>query len=262
MGKPALTNDRFGQPYAELVAEAGSIGAHIGEASRVTRRIPIDETSCRVESEHGSVIRMIEVGDPIDDIDYNWTQEVFVANPDALKTLSEPALLPSWLEPVGAPRRTHEEILAAAQRTGAFARNASHAGRLSPDTCGCTIDRIIDGARYRLVDDKNEVREVFTHPQEVEVRFGVVRHKCEHHAHLPNRAAHHTAVIEENQRKNTFQGAIHRDVPGGKELEYRWSFDSQRRLVVDVTGHGPVAANAIRGLLGRPEFAGKVDVRG
>jgi len=71
-------------------------------------------------------------------------------------------------------------------------------------------------------------------------------------------------VRNENSRKNQFEGAIERDVPDAARANYiyKWSFDANRNLVVDIAGLPPQAANAIRGLATRPEFKGRVIVNG
>jgi len=116
----------------------------------------------------------------------------------------------------------------------------------SPDTCDCKILRLLD------VTNRNDVK-----VQSIAAKKGP------EHAHLTIGDLH-DAVDRENRLKNTFQGAIVRDVPDAAEAgyEYKWSFDDDRNLVVDVSTLPPQAAGQVRALLNRPEFKGKVTVNG
>ena len=115
-----------------------------------------------------------------------------------------------------------------------------------PDTCGCKV--------YRMLDHRV--------PGQMPIQAFTARKGAEHQ-HL-SIGDLHDAVERENGLKNHFQGAILRDVPDAAEAsyEYKWSFDADRNLVVDVTSLSAQAVAQIRALLTRPEFKGKVIVNG
>lgn len=113
--------------------------------------------------------------------------------------------------------------------------------RWSPDTCDCKLYRLLD------VTNRNNVR-----TQTFSVRKGA------EHRRLPI-ADLHNAVERENKLKNAFEGALDAATVG---YEYKWSFDADRKLVVDISMLPMQTAMQVRTLLGRSEFNGKVILNG
>lgn len=156
----------------------------------------------------------------------------------------------------------YNELLILAKRTGAFISISSHTTRWSPDTCPCTIDQIADGVLINGVDDRGNERPIFIHNPVADVRCEVVPVRCIFHPNIIEPQAHFDAVLSENQLKNFFQKAIIEDVLNGDRVEYKWEFDADRKLLVDVTEKDPVTADAIKALATRAEFVGRVVFRG
>jgi hypothetical protein len=117
------------------------------------------------------------------------------------------------------------------------------AQKWSPDTCKCTLSRILD-----------------TSNPDITIQTYFVTKGPEHST--LELAELHDAVHAENQLKNSFQTMIHKEIPNGKDLEYNWSFDIDRKLVVDVTGKDTDISDAIKALGDKPEFIDKVIFRG
>jgi len=152
--------------------------------------------------------------------------------------------------------RPYDELLAEATRVGALVGSAEHITRWSPDTCKCKLDQISHGVTIRVIDNKKQIREIFVVDPTKNITEGESINLCPSHAHLLFPKDHFDVVLEENQRKNRFQAAI------GYDLPYKWSFDVNRILVVDVNGLTPLIANAIRSLVNDPQFKNKVIING
>ena len=109
--------------------------------------------------------------------------------------------------------------------------------RWRPDTCDCELE-------YEWDDSQSE--DVRTHT------ISNVLKACPAHAGEPDKVKHYNNVLGENQRKNIVFGKILESVPTAtrdklqedgstvKDLklgkEYKWSFDAQRNLVIDLVG--------------------------
>jgi len=120
-----------------------------------------------------------------------------------------------------------------------------HLTKWSPDTCGCKLV-------YETDDE---------HP-ELDTKAVETIKACPFHEGL-DIGKHFDTVLEENQRKNRFEGMIHKNVPEvidtkiieGKEVkhmkdmyQYKWSFDADRNLVVDVKDFPKTAIKKIQDL--------------
>lgn len=105
-----------------------------------------------------------------------------------------------------------------------------------PDTCGCEIE-------YQW--DDSVAQEERTHV------VSTITKNCPIHDPIPTKGEHYNVVLEENQRKNKVYGklldlptltvdVVQTDGKTIKELkpsvQYNWSFDKDRNLVVDLVG--------------------------
>ena len=156
-------------------------------------------------------------------------------------------------------RRPFDELLAEAERVGAVVGTATHIQRWKPDTCKCVLDMLIDGWLIRCGNYEGTVQETFFPAPPVRGRAGQTRRTCRFHI-IDNPVLHFETVMEEVQRKSTFQREFQKHAR--TQDAFRWSFDEARNLVVDVSHLPPLAAAALRTRLSDPQFTGKVRING
>ena len=133
--------------------------------------------------------------------------------------------------------------------------------RWSPDTCGCILD-------YEWDDSLDENSRTHTIKNIIK--------PCAAHANLSDKTEHYGKVLEENQRKNNLLGAIVENVVGVSEettqnddskvkqlklgKEYRFSYDDERNLVVELSGFTNSEKTAVVSLANNL-FPNKVEVK-
>lgn len=118
-----------------------------------------------------------------------------------------------------------------------------------PDTCGCVLE-------YEWDDAVSENER--THA------ISKVVHACEFHKDKPNKEKHFEDVLAENQGKNRMHakilnsgssaveevtqedGSVVKKLKAGKE--FRWSFDANRNLEVDLVGFTTGEKNHIKSI--------------
>ena len=129
-----------------------------------------------------------------------------------------------------------------------------------PDTCSCELE-------YSWDDTQNEDIRVHTIANILKV--------CPAHAGEVDKIQHYAKVLGENQRKNIVLGEILKNIPtatidkvqedGTKVkdlkpgLEYKWSFDADRNLVIDLVGFAQAEKNAVK-VLADNLFQNKVKI--
>lgn len=121
--------------------------------------------------------------------------------------------------------------------------------RWRPDTCECELE-------YQWDDTESE--DIRTHT------IANVVKACSAHALVVDKTQHYSKVLDENQRKNIVLGEILEKVPSAVEeveqedgtivkklrrgKEYKWSFDENRNLIVDLVGFTSQEKLAVKGL--------------
>ena len=129
-----------------------------------------------------------------------------------------------------------------------------------PDTCGCEID-------YQWDDAQNE--DVRTHTV-----FEVIK-ACPAHSGETDKNIHYAKVLDENKRKNIVLKEILDKIPSlviekeqedgtlikvlKKGVEYKWSFDVQRNLEVNLVGASLAEKNVLKTIV-NIKFPNKVKI--
>ena len=122
-----------------------------------------------------------------------------------------------------------------------------HITRWRPDTCGCELE-------YEWDDTENE--NVRTHS------ISKVLKACPAHGGFVDKKNHYDAVLDENRRKNIVFGEIIKGAAGEDIIqedgtmvrklkrgkEYKWSFDENRNLVIDLVGFTSNEKTAVRSI--------------
>ena len=133
--------------------------------------------------------------------------------------------------------------------------------RWRPDTCDCELE-------YEWDDSQNE--DVRTHSVKNILKA------CPVHSSIATKGQHYATVLDENQRKNKVLGEILEKLPAlveevtqedgttvkklRKGLEYKWSFDVDRNLEVDLVGAKLTEKSAVK-VLTDVLFPGKVKIK-
>ena len=118
-----------------------------------------------------------------------------------------------------------------------------------PDTCECEIE-------YSWDDSLDENTRVHTAHK--------INKACSVHQTVADKVLHYGIVLEENQRKNKLYGAILENIPAVVQdvlqpdgsitkqlkagLDYKWSFDANRIMEIDLVGFTVVPKTAIQNL--------------
>lgn len=102
----------------------------------------------------------------------------------------------------------------------------------SPDTCGCKMT-------YEWDSELSEDERVHT-PVGAEL--------CEFHSQHDVTNGY-TVVVEENQNKNKVLGEIVKAIPSLKPEDIEWSFDADRKLVIDTSKHNSDTADQIASVI-------------
>ena len=116
-----------------------------------------------------------------------------------------------------------------------------------PDTCECEIE-------YSWDDAQSE--DIRTHT------ISNVLKACTAHAGETDKIVHYNKVLDENKRKNIVLGQILENTPTAVETviqddgssikklkagkEYKWFFDAQRNLVIDLVGFTLLEKNSVK----------------
>lgn len=158
-------------------------------------------------------------------------------------------------------RKPYAELVAEAIRVDAIVGPASHVQNWRPDTCRCKLQMVFEGVKIRTLDSKGKIGATFVRNEAIEEHEGEVIVRCPFHQ-LASPSDHFQAVIQENRLKNHFHGAIQDAFPGVKEFHYKWSFDGDRNLVVDLSGLPEADKQKIRNLAADPKRGNKIRTNG
>ena len=132
--------------------------------------------------------------------------------------------------------------------------------RWRPDTCKCSIE-------YSW-DDSLEIKD------RVHSAHRVVS-ACAAHVEIPDKFSHYSVLTDENSRKNKFLSAIIENIPEARiektqedgtvvkelkpGLEYSYSFDADRNLIVDLKGFPEKAKSDALGIA-QTAFPDKIQI--
>jgi hypothetical protein len=136
-----------------------------------------------------------------------------------------------------------------------------HKNIWKPDTCDCQIE-------YEWDDSQSEAVRTHTCSRVIKA--------CSYHEKYPDKNENYSVVVDENRRKNLLYKHIIDNVSGAvdekiqsdgsavkelkKGLEYKWSFDEDRNLVVDLAGFSAAQKNEIKTLASN-NFGEKVKIK-
>ena len=135
-----------------------------------------------------------------------------------------------------------------------------HKNIWKPDTCDCEIE-------YEWDDSVLTEQRVHTVSKIIKC--------CDAHKNLTDKVQNYNTVVNENTRKNILYGKIleipslvqERTKENGEKikelkegLEYRWSFDKDRNLEVELVGFGTEEKNIVKDLA-QTNFGNKVKIK-
>lgn len=117
-----------------------------------------------------------------------------------------------------------------------------------PDTCDCELEYSWDD----ILDENTRTHTI-----------SKINKACSYHQ-IADKDKHYNIVLDENQRKNNLLGKILKNVPTAvdeiiqddgsttkqlkKGRQYKWSFDANRKLIVDLVGFTTKEKTAIQTL--------------
>ena len=135
-----------------------------------------------------------------------------------------------------------------------------HKNLWRPDTCDCELVYEWDDA----LDENSRVHTI-----------SAVNKTCPAHSSITDKTKHYNTVLEENKRKNILYGKILENMPTAVEeitqedgsvakqlkkgRDYKWSFDAERVLQVDLVGFTIAEKDALK-ILADDLFPNKVTI--
>lgn len=158
--------------------------------------------------------------------------------------------------------------LAEARRIGALIGADTHRTRWKTSTCRpykCVLEIIKDGVKVRVIDSKRQVREIFMPDPTRVPRGGNTIVLCPFHQ--SNAATQYETVLKESRLVTGFISILHEQSPGLFEngrlaKPYKWEFDRDRKLVVDIRDFPPEKLDSTRSIAGNPRFEGRLVIYG
>lgn len=150
-------------------------------------------------------------------------------------------------------------IIAEATRVGAIIGTRTRSQFWKPlDVCPCQIEEVVPGMMIRCIDGQGNLGEVFVEDPLIEREAGANTLFCLIHQGVSLKHLHRV-LLSENNLKSYFGSAME-NIKGDRP--YRWSFDGERHLVIDVSNYLAEEILALKVLARHPKWEGKIIING
>lgn len=178
--------------------------------------------------------------------------------------MNEEGLTDNWLQ------QPYDFWMAEARRIGALIGPATHLTRWKPVTCRphqCVLFIASRGWTVRAVDDKRTTREIFMPDPTKPIIEGGVEILCFHHQAVS--ATLLESLLKESRLVTGFLSVLGELLPDLFENRrllqkhpYKWEFDTDRNLVVDIRKFPPEKLADIRAIAADSHFKGRLIING